>query len=96
MGSERTPETVNGPLLELLKRDVCGGRRRVEIQTVRVVGGLVCRIGELLLAVVEDIAPLGIDAVEILTDHGGGRLCQRTAGSSMHNLDSGYHGHDGG
>lgn len=66
----RTAQPVNGPLLKLLEGDVCGWRGQVEVQAVRVVGVLVGRLGELLLAVVDDISPLGVDAPEVLPDHG--------------------------
>jgi hypothetical protein len=66
-----TSQPVNGPLLKLLERYVGSGRRGIEIQTMRVLGLLVSRVRELLLAVVEDVSPLRINAVEILSLHPG-------------------------
>lgn len=79
---QHTSQSINGPLLKLLERDLGSGRHIVEIQTVGVVLLLVGGRGELLLFVVEHGAPLGVDAVRVLPDHGesGSRQEQYTIG----------------
>lgn len=69
-GVWRTSQTVNGPLLKLLEGDVCGGRRRVEIESVWVLLLLVGGFDMLPLARV-DMASLWIDAVVVGSEHGG-------------------------
>ena len=58
------------------------GRRRprVKVEAVRVVGRLEGRVGELLLAVVDDIAPLGLVAVIVWSEH---RVCVRVVVRSL-------------
>ena len=71
----RTPESVDRPLFELFQRDVGGWRGRVEVEPVGVLVFLVCRVCELLLAVINYIPPLRVYPIEVLTDHGGRVLC---------------------
>jgi hypothetical protein len=59
-------------LLKLLERDVGGWGRRVEVEPVGILRLLVRRVCELLLAVVDDISPLWIYAIDVLADHFGG------------------------
>lgn len=66
---KRTSQPVNCPLLKLLERDVGRGRVRVEVEAVRILGVLVLGRRELLLAVVDDIAPLVVDAVLVVSQH---------------------------
>lgn len=63
-------QAVDGPLLELLEGDVCGGGDGVEVQAVRVFDIFVGGGSELLLGVVQVCAPLGVYSRGALTDHG--------------------------
>jgi hypothetical protein len=56
-------------LLKLLKRNVCRGRVRVKVEAMRIVEILVLWCSKLLLAVVDDISPLGVDSVKVLPQH---------------------------
>ena len=58
-------------MLKLLELDIRRRRARVKVEAVGVVGGLVGRVGKVLLAVVDDIAPLGLVAVVVRSEHGG-------------------------
>lgn len=69
---ELTSQPVDRPLLELLERDVGGGRRAVVVQPVGVALLFPLSGAELRLAVVKHVATLGLDAVWVLTDHFGG------------------------
>lgn len=66
----RTSQAVNRPLFKLLKRNVCGRRVGIKVQSVRVACVFVLGCRELLLPVVHDISPFRIDAVIILAQHG--------------------------
>lgn len=68
-GKELASKSVDGPLLKLLKRNVCRGRVRVKVEAMRIVEILVLWCSKLLLAVVNDIPPLGVDSVEVLPQH---------------------------
>lgn len=68
-GQELASKSVDGPLLKLLKRNVCRGRVRVEIEAMRIVEVLVLGSSKLLLAIVDDISPLGVDSVKVLPQH---------------------------
>lgn len=67
-------------MLKLLELDVGRRRPRVKVEAVRVVGRLEGRVGELLLAVVDDIAPLGLVAVIVWSEH---RVCVRVVVRSL-------------
>ena len=64
-----TAKTIDGPLLELLERDLQWWRHLVEIQAVRVVDRSVSGFSELFPLVIEDRPPLGIDPGCFLPDH---------------------------
>lgn len=68
-----TSETVDCPLLELLEGYVCCGRRRVEVESVRVLLLFVTAVDELLLAVV-DVPPFCVYPVVVLSEHGDCRV----------------------
>lgn len=63
-----TSEAVDCPLLKLLEGDVCGGRRRVEVEPVGILLLPVTAVDELLLAVV-DVPPFWVYPVEVLPEH---------------------------
>lgn len=65
----RTSQPVYGPLLELLERDVGGRGVGVEVEAMGILGVLVQWRRELLLAMVDDIAALGVDSVVVLPEH---------------------------
>lgn len=64
-----TAKTIDGPLLELLERDLQCWRHLVEIEAVRVVDRSVSGLSELFPLVIEDRPPLGIDPGCFLPDH---------------------------
>ena len=64
-----TSQPVDSPLFKLFEGDVCGRRIRVKVETMGVIEVLVCGCSKLLLAVIEDIAPLRINSVEVLPQH---------------------------
>lgn len=66
-----TAKTIDGPLLKLLESYVRRGGNRVKVEAMLVLGLFVLSRCELLAAVVNDIAPLGVDAVKILSQHVG-------------------------
>lgn len=53
-----TSHTIDSPLLELLKCDVCCGRCDIEIEPVFVFQGLVAGVCELLLSMCSQCCPL--------------------------------------
>lgn len=65
-----TSQPVNSPLFKLLQRDVGGRSFTVEVEARGIIGLLVLRGGKLLLAVVNDIAPLWVNAIVLLPQHG--------------------------
>ena len=83
-GERGTSQAVDGPLLELLERDLSRRRDLVEAQAVRVVVRLEGRLGELLLPVVEGAAALGVDAVAVVGQHRG----RRWVGATMRSGES--------
>jgi hypothetical protein len=66
-----TLQSVNGPLLELLKRNLCCRWDLVEIETMGIVLLLVCRRRELLFFVVQGGPPFGVDSMKVLSNHAG-------------------------
>lgn len=56
-------------MFKLFKRDVCSGRVRVKVEAMRVVEVFVLGRSKLLLAVVDDISPFGVDSVKVLPQH---------------------------
>lgn len=65
----RTLQSVNSPLFKLLKRYLCSRRCVVEVQSIWVVLLLENRCSKLLLFRVKDSPSLGINFIELLTDH---------------------------
>ena len=68
-GPLHTSKSVDSPLFKLFKGDVCGRRIRVKVETMGVIKVLVCGCSKLLLAVVDDIAPLRVNSVKVLPQH---------------------------
>lgn len=66
-----TSQPVNRPLFKLLESDVGGRGIAVEVQARGVVGIFVLRGGELLLAMVDNVASLWVDAIVLLPQHDG-------------------------
>ena len=64
-----TAKTIDGPLLELLERDLQCWRHLVEIEAVRIVDRSVSGLSELFPLMIEDRPPLGIDPGCFLPDH---------------------------
>jgi hypothetical protein len=58
-------------LLKLLQRDIGGWGITVKVQARGIVGHLVLWCSELLLAVIDHIATLWVDAVVLLPQHRG-------------------------
>lgn len=67
-----TSQTVDGPLFELLERDICCGRARIEVQAVLALDILVGRDGELLFAVIEISPSFGAESVCVVPNHAAG------------------------
>lgn len=67
---EHTLQTVNSPLLKLLKGDLSRWRGVVQIQTIRIVLLLVGRRGELPFLGVDCCPAFRIDSMSVLSDHG--------------------------
>lgn len=59
-------------MLKLFEGDVCCRRVDVEAEAMGILLLLVRGFGELLLAVVGHVAPLGVDAVVVRPEHGCG------------------------
>jgi hypothetical protein len=68
-GSERTPQTIDSPLLELLQRNIQRRRHDIEVQSMPILDILVRGRRELFLAMVDIIPAFGIDAREVLSYH---------------------------
>ena len=68
----QTAQAINGPLFELLKRDLGSGRNLVEIESKAIIELFVGGVGELFLLVVERGASLWINASVLLTNHDAG------------------------
>lgn len=64
-----TSKSVDSPLFKLLKGNVCCWRICVKVETMGIVEVLVYRCRELLLAMVYDVSPLGVDSVKVLPQH---------------------------
>lgn len=62
-------QSIDGPLFELFKSDICRRRHDIEVQTVPVIKFLVCWRSELFLLVIDVGPPFGIDSREVLLDH---------------------------
>ena len=78
-----TPESVDGPLFKLLKRDVCCWRGRVEVESVGILDFFVRGVCKLLLAVVDVGSPFAFVSVKVLTDHIGDCVIPWAAKSSI-------------
>lgn len=72
-----TSQSVNGPLLKLLERNVCCGRICVKVQAVGVLRVLELGRCKLLLAVVDNVSPLGVDSVVVVAHHGCCRYAEK-------------------
>lgn len=84
-------------MFKLLEGDVCRGRIGVEVEAVGVLSLLVRGRRELLLAMVENIAPLGVDPVVVLFQHleviwacGLARMTTGSGGGEERNVASGW------
>lgn len=67
-----TLQSIDGPLLELLQRDLRGRRRVIDVHAMGIVLLFESCRGELSFLGVNDGPPLRINAINILSDHGGG------------------------
>ena len=66
---DSTSQPVNCPLLELLKRDLSGGGKFVEVQAAGVIVLFIDRTCKLLLLMIDGISSLGINAIGVLPNH---------------------------
>lgn len=66
-----TSQSVDCPLFELFEGDVGSGCICVEVETMGIFRVFVLRNRKLLLSVINDVSPLRIDSVEVLTQHFG-------------------------
>lgn len=66
-----TSQPIYRPLLKLLESNIGCGGVGVKVETVRVLGVFELRRSKLLLPVVDDIAPLGINPIIVLPQHLG-------------------------
>lgn len=66
-----TSQSIDCPLFELLKGDLCSGGYFIEVQSVGVFLLLVCWGRELLLLMIKCTPPLGIYTVVVLPYHFG-------------------------
>lgn len=72
-----TSKSINGPLLELLERNICCGRICVKVQAVGILRVLELGRCKLLLAVVDNVSPLGVDSVVVVAHHGCCRYAEK-------------------
>lgn len=68
-GWRLTSQTINRPLFELLKCDLCGGRGFVEVKPVGILLLLIDRKGELFLLRIDSSPPFWVDTVELRFYH---------------------------